>query len=281
MSKSKNKQKTAPTTVWSEYGDAFSKLQDQSQSGLNRALGQTGNIAGQVQSGLSGMLNNPAGGAAGWMGLNRLGSVGGGNMWSNMAAGQLGQIGRADANYNQATSALRNLANPSGYDPQLAAYSRQVGQNFNENIMPGITQGALASGSLGGSRGQVGAAQAAGAAQRNIQDFAGQQYNQQQNRALQAAGQLGDIYGLQQQNLLGAGQAAGSIYNQGQQNVLGAGQALAGMFGQGQTANLGALSLLGKVPTLYQQPYLNQRQILGSPITIGGGGSASGKSFGI
>jgi len=211
MSKSKEKSSTAPTSIWPTYGSNFAKLQNQSQGALGQAAAAARPLFNTAMGGAMGVMNNPTGQIAG----------------------------------NQALSGIANASQVGANDPALQAYSRQVGQNFNENILPTISQGAFQSSSLGGSRGQVGAAQAAAKAQQNIQDFAGQQYNNQMNRQLQAAN-------------IGAG-----MFNQGQQNQLAA-----------------ALGMPGFL-NIYQQPYMNQREILGSPITIGGGGSSKGKSFGL
>ena len=111
--------------------------------------------------------------------------------------------------------------------------------------MPQFTQGAQQSGTLGGSRGGIGAGQAALGAQRNIQDFGAQLYNQDMNRMLQAA------------------------------------QTGAGMYGQGQSAGLTAAGMLPGLATAGHLPFLNQAQILGSPITLtsGGGSQSKGKSW--
>ena len=55
------------------------------------------------------------------------------------------------------------------------------------------------------------------------------------------------------------------------------------MFNQDQANQVLASKGYMNLPTLYQQPYLNQREVLGSPITIGGGGSSGskGKSWGL
>lgn len=109
----------------------------------------------------------------------------------------------AQGNINQISANAEN-------DPQLQAYSRQIGRDFNQNIVPAIRNESVGSDAYGGSRAGLALGTAASEAQRNIQDFAAQ------------------LYGQRQQLKLGAAQAAGNIFGQGQQqqvqNIGAAGQ---------------------------------------------------------
>ena len=108
--------------------------------------------------------------------------------------------------YNNAQNALVKNMNP-GMNPMLKNYAGAVGRNFEREIMPQINDQAAGFGQLGGSRQGVAQGLAAGEAQRNIQEFAGNLYNDDRNRMLQAASmapQLGSFgmsipwYALQQ-----------------------------------------------------------------------------------
>jgi hypothetical protein len=101
----------------------------------------------------------------------------------------------------QAGNTFNRLANPN-MDPMMGAYARQVGQQFNEQIMPQLRGDAMVAGGFGGSRAGIAQGVAAGQAQRNIQDFGAQLYGQNQDRALQAAQGLGGLA----QNSLATGQ---------------------------------------------------------------------------
>jgi hypothetical protein len=173
---------------------------------------------------------------------------------TGQAFNTLGNVAQ-NAAYNPAMAQL-NRFQQSGIDPALGAYQRQVQQNFQNNIMPGINTQSAAAGQLGSSRGQIAGQQAGLQANQQVADMAAKLYGENANRALQAA------------------QTSGQLYNQGQQAALQAAQIGLGS----QTAALGQLPQLAGIS---QQPYINQAQILGtSPLalSVGGGGGSSGKS---
>ena len=160
-----------------------------------------------------------------------------------------------NAAYNPATAQL-NRFQQGRVDPALGAYQRQVQQNFQNTIMPGINAQSVGAGQLGSSRGQIAGQQAGLQANQQVADMAAKLYGENANRALQAA------------------QTTGQLYNQGQQAALQAAQIGLGS----QTAALGQLPQLAGIS---QQPYINQAQILGtSPValSVGGGGGSRGKS---
>ena len=114
--------------------------------------------------------------------------------------------GAGQANYGQAQNALNasqqglmQMAGGGGEDPRLGIYARQVGQNFNENVLPGMRGDAQMAGGLGSSRAGIGQGLAAARAGQQIQDFAGSLYGENQARQLAALQGLGTVSGQQQQ----------------------------------------------------------------------------------
>ena len=161
------------------------------------------------------------------------------NLWGqagamNASGGQQGlgynAYNQAQGLNQQAGNAFNRLANP-GTDPMMGAYAQQIGQQFNEQIMPQLRGDAMVAGGYGGSRAGIAQGVAAGQAQRNIQDFGAQLYGQNQDRALQAAQGLGGLA----QNSLATGQFGMGIpwYNL---------QQYAGLLGGPIVENLGGTS---------------------------------------
>lgn len=124
-----------------------------------------------------------------------------------------GAMGNTQNMMNTIMPAWQNQINPQG-NPYLAQMGQsgldQLNRNFQNNIMPGITSGAMGSGSLGSSRQGIaqglaaqGVAQAGGDFLNNLY---GQQYQQDQNRAMSAMQMLPMLQGSQWgdlQNLAG------------------------------------------------------------------------------
>lgn len=155
------------------------------------------------------------------------------NMWTNAqsiadsgAGGQYGMQGYTDSqNYlNQgmaglggqymtgAQDTLSRMQNP-GMDPMMDVYSRQIGQNFNEQIMPGLRGDAAVGGGLGSSRAGIAQGLAGARMGQQLQDFGAQLYGQNQDRAMQAAGMQGQL----QQGISGMyGQASDAAQRLGQ-----------------------------------------------------------------
>lgn len=114
----------------------------------------------------------------------------------------LGMAGQSLAGSNQA---LQGFLNP-GQDPAVAAYAQNLGQQFNEQFLPGLQGDAIQAGGLGGSRQQIGAALGSQRAMQTLGDFTAQTYAGQQDRALQAAqGLAGNAQGYE--SLAGTGLA--------------------------------------------------------------------------
>ena len=107
--------------------------------------------------------------------------------WLTQAQGSIDSANGALSNSNQA---LTQFLNP-GQDPSVAAYATNLGQQFNEQFLPGLKGDAALAGGLGGSRQQIGAALGAQRAMQTLGDFTAQTYSGQADRALQAASQIG------------------------------------------------------------------------------------------
>lgn len=131
----------------------------------------------------------------------------------NRARGALGtsaaQLGNSQTGLNRGLAALgesnvalRKFLNP-GVDPALGAYSKALGQQFNEQFLPGLKGDAAVAGGLGGSRAQIGAALGSQRAQQSLSEFAANSYAGQQERALQAAQGIGALNQGYAQNAAG------------------------------------------------------------------------------
>ena len=145
--------------------------------------------------------------------------------------------GAAGQGLAQSNQYLQNFQNP-GVDPAFQAYSNQIGQQYNQQFLPGMQGQAIQAGGLGGSRQQIGNAMGAQAGMQAISDFGANSYAGQQNRALEAAGQMGQNsarYGqLAQQGLENADFSRGMPwYNQ---------QMFSGLLGPAVTQDKGGYS---------------------------------------
>lgn len=213
------KSKSSQTSTQWDYGTQVDPTQ----------MGYLSNLWGAAQN----QANDPWTSVAGYYGYNQ------GRGMLDQASGALGQAGQynqqsmdqAGSPYMQsAQNTFQRLQNP-GMDPMMDVYSRQIGQQFNEQIMPGLKGDAMVSGGLGGSRAGIAQGLAGARAGQQLQDFGAQLYGQNQDRALQAAqggGQLQEMIA----NMYGQGaQTAGQIGQAYQQSAQGA-QAL-GQFGMG------------------------------------------------
>ena len=161
-----------------------------------------------------------------------------------------GQFGQGASGLNDQAAWLKQFQNP-GMDPMANVYAKQIGQQFNEQIMPGLRGGAALAGGMGSSRQGIAEGLAAGRSSQQLQDFGAQLYGQQMDRSLQAASQFG-------QNAMGMGQL---------------GEAMSGLGGQ-----YGALSQMQQALPWYA---LNQYEgLLGNPTVLGGGGQSSATSSG-
>ena len=93
-------------------------------------------------------------------------------------------------------NAATSLLQPGGRNPALSAYADQVGEEFRDVILPQITGEAGLANAVGGSRRRVAEGIAATGAQRNIQRFAGQQYQADQDRRASTLGILPQLQAM-------------------------------------------------------------------------------------
>lgn len=128
--------------------------------------------------------------------LSQATSQSGQNVWEQQAPALQDLYSRASGGVDRAIAAQQQMmpamesagrelmAVGQGNDPALQAYMSQVGENFQNSIMPQIQGQAGLHGAVGGGRQGVAQGVAAGMANRDIQRFAGQQYQQGQDRRL-------------------------------------------------------------------------------------------------
>jgi hypothetical protein len=142
-------------------------------------------------------------------------------------------------NMQGAFGTLNQLQNP-GTDPMMGVYGRAIGQQFNEQIMPGLRGDAMVGGGYGGSRAGIAQGLAGARAGQQMQDFGAQLYGQNQDRRLQAANAAGALSGS-------VSQAYGGLADQAQGlGQFGMGipwynlQQYAGLLGSPQMEDLGA-----------------------------------------
>lgn len=178
-----------------------SQSQSSSQGGTNYSFGNAMNMGQEAQyqnlwAQAGAMNNGGAGQAAGQQGMGQF------NQYQGQAAGALGSP------YMQgAQNTLQRLQNP-GADPMMGVYGRQIGQQFNEQVMPGLRGDAMVAGGLGGSRAGIAQGLAGARAGQQLQDFGAQLYGQNQDRALNAANMGGALQGATSQAYAGLGQGA-------------------------------------------------------------------------
>jgi hypothetical protein len=246
QSKSKNQSQT----VSQDYGT----IQDPNQQYAMSRMWGTGDWMSQAGAGQE----------YGYQGYNQgqqylgqaMGGLGNASDLNNQAMMQLGS-----PYMRQVQNTLSNMQNP-GVDPMMSVYARQLGQNFNEQIMPGMRGDAAVSGQLGSSRAGIGQGLAAARAAQQLQDFGAQLYGQNQDRALNAANFAGALQG----NISNA-------YGQGSQQA----QNIAAMYGQGsqQAQALGQFGM--GIPWFALQ---QQQGLLGNAIMRDMGGFSIGDSSG-
>jgi len=180
------------------------------------------------------------------------------------------------------TGSLQRLMNPSSANPYLDsmidAAGRTAGRSFRENILPAITDRAIMSGQLGGSRAEIAKGIAARGIGERLTDMAsqlyGQDYQQSMQRALQATGISADLARSADQAAVAQGQLgmqaqqlAGNLAAERAKLGLGA-QRLAGNLASEQ-ARLGIESQrLGKDVATEQARLGLDTQRLGSQLAI-------------
>jgi len=227
----------------------------------NAIYGQSaGTGAGMGQAGydLNGQALGQAGAAAGAMG--------------GMLQGARGYVDQgmqalSSPYISQAQRTLQGLQAP-GVDPMMDVYARNIGQQFREQILPGLQGDAIAGGGLGGSRAGIASGLAGARAGQQIQDFAAQLYGSGQDRALAAAQGAGNLQGNIAQGL---NQGAG-MYGQIGQGYGQQGQMLQGI-GEGQLNN----AQFGMAVPWYGAT--QRAGLLGGPVMRDLGGQSSGVSM--
>jgi hypothetical protein len=182
-------------------GGSNKQKSSSSSTSDSQSLNAGSNIWGAQAPWLTDLFNK-----AGGLANSPSGSFDAGMLYSDMAAGEnmnaSSQLARSQyaadnmgAALGDASTALKGFLNPTGTDPLSKAYATQMGQQFNEQFLPGLTGNAALAGGLGGSRQQIGAALGSQRAMQSIGDFNASLYGQQQDRALTAAQGLGAVAG--------------------------------------------------------------------------------------
>lgn len=271
------------TDLWSGQSPYLKNLYAGAQQMLNQAGGFGGQYFSQAASADSAASNALAAQDR----RLQLAGTGIGQSEAQLRGATTG-LNRGLNTLNESNLALRKFLNP-GVDPALAAYSKNLGQQFNEQFLPGLKGDAAVAGGLGGSRAQIGAALGSQRAQQSLSEFAANAYSGQQERALQAATQIGNLNQGYAQNAAGFQQnASGYLNNSSQWANIGQGYAQNAQGYQGLSQNRQGLYDLAR-----QMPWYNLNQysgLLGMPITLDQGGfnwnnssttsSSSGKSSG-
>lgn len=142
----------------------------------------------------------------------------------SQASGMLPGMNREAAGFaGPAQGAWEQMINPQG-NPYLEGMGQagldQISRNFNQNIMPGIRNEAMGGMNLGSSRQGVAEGIAAGEATRAGTDFLtnlyGNQYQMDQNRALGALLNTGQVQNIPWQALQNYGGLIGAPTKTGQ-----------------------------------------------------------------
>jgi hypothetical protein len=260
-----SKSKSKSRSTQESYGSELSAIQSPFlQNMWNQGQGITNN-GSNVLSGMQGYSQ----------GMNQLGAAG---FQNQMGMGELWNAGTANQQMmNQASSpymqgaqnTFQRLQNP-GVDPMMGVYAKQLGQNFNEQIMPGLQSEAMVGGNRGGSRSGIAQGLAGARMGQQLQDFGAQLYGQNQDRALQAAQGGGNLQNTIAQ-IYGQGATNAGNIAQGYQQ----GGQLSGQIGEGYQ-NLGQFGMSLPWYNLQQQRGLLGNNVvtdLGSRSTSKGGSS--------
>lgn len=255
------------------------------QKSSSTSNSESQNYGSNIWGPQSGYLQDLYAQGAGKYDQMNLAAGGAGQFWQDMAAGEnqnassqlaRGQwaadgmgdsLAQATQTLGTQSQALQGFLNPTGTDPLSEAYARNMGQQFNEQFLPGLNGDAAVAGGLGGSRAQIGAALGSQRAMQSIGDFNASLYGQQQDRALQAAQGLGNV-------ATGYQNVAQGLGNQSQQY----GNVAAGRLAISQNdQNMGTLAQ--QMPWAQLQMY---QGLLGNPLMqdLGGYTVSSGTGSG-
>lgn len=212
--------------------------------GTNQIAGQASGGIGQANAGINGLFNQANNTSA--AGANAMGYMGAlGNAGNTALGSGLNSVNSSMSQLN----AAGDPANNPYFQQALQSAIRPVTQQFQEQVLPGIKQGAQDAGQLGSSRQGI----AEGIANRGYMDTVGDISANMGNaayaqglQALQASGQLGSsLTGQGLGALSGAGSLGSNLYGQTSQNLAQGGQLGAGLGSlagslYGNQANLGA-----------------------------------------
>lgn len=302
----------APSTVWDPQApylqDLYQNAQNtylanrdntQSQGYLDQygsQLGMAGQQFGMANQGIQnsyGLLGQANQGVQ--QGYGALGQAGQGLQQGYGVLGQAGQgLQQGYGTLDEARGGFNSFMNV-GANPASDMYARLAGQQFNEQIMPGLQGDAMVAGGLGNSRGNIAQGLAGARMGQQLQDWNAQLYGEDMNRKMQASqglaglgGQYGSLAGQQTQlgnaygNLGGLQTQLGNAYGQlgGTQGQIGGQMGnLAGLQGQLGEAYGQLGSQYGNLANAQQSlPWmaLNQyRGLLGSPTVLSGGGTGA------
>lgn len=294
---------TAPTTVWDTQSPYLADTYQQAQ---NIYAQQAGNTAPQQSvdqwAQLLGQAQGQYGAAGNWLD-QAMSQYQGANNGIQQGYGLLGdaraQYGMANQGLlqgygalNQAQGGFNSFMNP-GINPMSDVYARLAGQQFNEQIMPGLRGDAAVAGGLGNSRSGIAQGLAGARVGQQLQDWNAQLYGEDMNRkmlASQGLAGLGGQYGNLATQQAGIGQGYGVLGGlagqlAGQQAGIGQGMGNLGVqragIGQAQ-ADLGRQygGLAGMQQAIPWGNLEQYRSLIGNPAMVGGGGTSTGGTAG-
>lgn len=228
---------------------------------------------------------------------NMFGQQNANQSWQGDLANSASQYGQAGAGFNQgygvlgqAAQGFQGLMNP-GQNPMSDVYARMAGQQFNEQIMPGLKGDAMLGGGLGNSRAGIAQGLAGARMGQQLIDWNAGLYNQDANRQLQASqgmAGLGGMYGQLGGMQSGLGDAYAQLGAQRQQMPWQALQQYAGLLGRpttlegassstGATAgNSGAIGAIAPIAGAVLAPFTGGASLLAASAVSKGADSYYG-----
>lgn len=224
------------------------------QLGQESMLGQMGNLNSMAQGGAQSVQNMANYGAnATQVGQNN--AVANMNSMYNLGANAQGGLSGALSAMNRLNAAGDPSTNQY-FQGALQSAIRPVTQQFQEQVLPSLRQGAQESGQFGGSRQGI----AEGLAARGYTDTIGDISSNMGNaayaqglQAMQSAGQLGSgLAGLSGQMYSGAGNLGANLYGMGT-DAMGRSAGL-------NTAAMQGLTMPGQLQQMIGQQQTDQRQ---------------------
>lgn len=229
---------------------------DAAQYIINRLIDSTGSTAGGAQqaANMAAQLRNEAMRTSG-------GTTAANNAWMGLQGIGQDVTGAGTETVENAMARLYAAGNPQNnpyFQQAVQSAIRPVTENFQEQVMPGIRQGAQAAGQQGSSRQGIAEGIAARGYMNTVGDISANMGNQayaQGLQAVQASGQLGQgLAGLGASALGQSGQIGTNLAGLTAQQLGQAGQ-LGSQLGQ---LNLGQMSQAGNLGAQLGQLNLNQ-----------------------